>query len=112
VIDKIKRIPTKSRAWDPKSKYWSVSVPYIEHAILIVQTTFPELMVNDERPVVRPRRDEDYSVLHLHSTAPSYIVDAVYKAMAKHYHPDVNPKGADKMRKINSAYERIRKRLL
>lgn len=51
----------------------------------------------------------NWDVLYLKETAPIEVVKAAYKALAKLYHPDINPDNVDKMSKINVAYESILK---
>jgi curved DNA-binding protein CbpA len=46
-----------------------------------------------------------YEVLMLHPTATIEVINAVYRALAKQYHPDhAGPEGAGKMAQINDAY--------
>jgi len=52
-----------------------------------------------------------YEVLGLVDDAPREIVDAVYKAWAKIYHPDTGKEpDEEKMKMINRAYEEIKKK--
>jgi curved DNA-binding protein CbpA len=46
-----------------------------------------------------------YEVLMLHPTATIEVINAVYRALAKQYHPDhAGPEAAEKMAHINEAY--------
>jgi curved DNA-binding protein CbpA len=46
-----------------------------------------------------------YEVLMLHPTATIEVINAVYRALAKQYHPDhAGPEGAGRMAQINEAY--------
>jgi curved DNA-binding protein CbpA len=46
-----------------------------------------------------------YEVLMLHPTATTEVINAVYRALAKQYHPDhAGPEGAGTMARINEAY--------
>ncbi len=49
-----------------------------------------------------------HDVLFLRAGAPDAVIDAVYRALAKEYHPDVNPRGADTMVRINKAYQTLK----
>jgi hypothetical protein len=62
------------------------------------------------KPILKPIKSNDYySQLHLTHDAPSFIVDAVWKAIIKHQHPDV---GGDSeiFMKYKAAYESVRKK--
>lgn len=46
-----------------------------------------------------------YEVLMLHPTATIEVINAVYRALAKQYHPDhAGPEGSQTMARINEAY--------
>ncbi|MEX1344611.1 MAG: J domain-containing protein, partial [Candidatus Limnocylindrales bacterium] len=46
-----------------------------------------------------------YEVLMLHPTATTEVINAVYRTLAKRYHPDyAGPEGAQQMARINEAY--------
>jgi curved DNA-binding protein CbpA len=46
-----------------------------------------------------------YEVLMLHPTASIEVINAVYRALAKQYHPDhAGPEASEKMAQINEAY--------
>jgi curved DNA-binding protein CbpA len=46
-----------------------------------------------------------YEVLMLHPSATIEVVNAVYRALAKQFHPDhAGPSGAEKMAQLNEAY--------
>lgn len=50
---------------------------------------------------------DDYALLHLRSDAPVFIVEAVWRALAKLHHPD---RGGDEetFKRLNAAYQRIK----
>ena len=57
--------------------------------------------------------DDPYKTLYLVPNAPSYVVEAVYRALAKMWHPDVRPasekdKAIKRMVALNRAVEQIR----
>lgn len=55
-----------------------------------------------------PSATDPYATLFLRNNAPSAIVNAVYRALAKHYHPD-NGGNHEQMKNLNLAYEQIMK---
>jgi hypothetical protein len=63
----------------------------------------------DARPDARPIGgvDEAYRFFHLLPSAPDWVVDAVYRAAVREYHPD---RGGDhaEMIKVNAMIERLR----
>ena len=46
-----------------------------------------------------------YEILGVSRTASEKEVKSAYKKLARQYHPDVNPEGAEKFKEINEAYE-------
>jgi len=55
--------------------------------------------------------EDPYSILGVSPSAPLEEVTKAYRKLAKKYHPDLNPGDAaadQEMRRINSAYERIK----
>ena len=48
------------------------------------------------------------ATLHLTDGAPEFIVDAVWKAIAKRYHPDTYTGDADLFMKYKAAYDKIK----
>lgn len=67
------------------------------------------LAINKSRTAIKNEYNP-FAVMHLLPTAPSAIVDAVYKALAKIHHPDV---GGDEetFKSIVEAYDRIKHRV-
>ena len=53
--------------------------------------------------------NSNYEVLFLKESAPKFLVKAVYKALAKHYHPDGESPNSEEFVKIKDAYESIQK---
>jgi hypothetical protein len=46
-----------------------------------------------------------YAVLGLRISAEPEVIRGAYNAMARKYHPDVNPSGAPRMKEVNEAHE-------
>ena len=56
-------------------------------------------------PTTSPQA-EAFAVLHLLPTAPDYVIDAVFRAFAKRWHPDRGG-DSDTMRQIIAAHEQL-----
>ena len=52
--------------------------------------------------------DNPWSILHVAENAPEFIVDAVWKTLAKRYHPDTSTGNADLFMKYKAAYDTIK----
>lgn len=63
-------------------------------------------MVATELDARRERRINLYDVLQVSASACPEVVQAAYRALARAYHPDVNPspEAARQMRQLNAAY--------
>ena len=48
-----------------------------------------------------------YSILGLNDKATEEEIKKTYRQLAKEYHPDKNPDGADKFKEISEAYETL-----
>ena len=48
-----------------------------------------------------------YDVLGVSKDADAKTIESAYKKLAKKYHPDINPKEADKFKQINDAYQTL-----
>lgn len=107
-------IPYTHREWDPEDKTWTVWEPHCDVAVEITTDCYPSIVIRSSEMERHDQsiKDEDRSMLFVSADAPRVVIDAAYRALAKHLHPDVNgPTGADRMRAINSAYERLKKRV-
>ncbi|MDX2085322.1 MAG: DnaJ C-terminal domain-containing protein [Candidatus Melainabacteria bacterium] len=51
------------------------------------------------------RYKDYYKILGVSRTASEKEIKAAYRKLARKYHPDVNPAGADQFKEINEAYE-------
>ena len=59
-----------------------------------------------------PKSDGDYASLFLLDSAPEFLIKAVYRALAKNYHPDGDSPDEERFRKVKDAYEHIVKSLI
>jgi curved DNA-binding protein CbpA len=54
------------------------------------------------------REDDAYRILQIDPRAESFVLEAAYRALARHYHPDGRTPDAERMAKINRAYAQVR----
>ncbi len=120
------QIDSHYREWSPSTKTWifdpSLGAPT---ALRLVRFYYPDIEIIDSRNTYqtpppnfqnKPATDPDCAVLYILPNAPRFVVDAVFKAFAREYHPDRLPasereQGHERMVQINSAYERLRDRI-
>lgn len=57
-----------------------------------------------QAPAIPPEVDHAFQVLHLRTTAPPWVVQAVYRVLAKRAHPDAGG-SHEAMKAVNLAYE-------
>jgi DnaJ-class molecular chaperone len=93
-LDKLSRMVTGKSAYEVGSKIMEILGPS--------QIQMP---IIERNPV-----SEAYYTLGIHEGASDLVVKAVYRELAREYHPDTgkHPDGT-RMREINSAYELITK---
>jgi DnaJ-class molecular chaperone len=56
------------------------------------------------------RPDGAYSLLHLLPSAPAELVEKAYKVLARIYHPDLEGGDEEKMKELNQAYDKLKRR--
>ncbi len=66
----------------------------------------------DEEPpayILSPRMEEDLAELGFDRKKPPALADCKvrYRELLKRYHPDINPEGGEKTRRLNAAYGRL-----
>lgn len=86
-------VPQLYRVYAPEKLGWWVHTKYIANV----------RKLEDSTQVTDP-----WSVLYLRKGAPMYIVDAVWKALAKRLHPDAGG-DAEAFRMVKEAYDTVRK---
>ena len=129
VISAIKaQIDPRDREWSPSTKTWIFTAPLGSTvALQLLRSYFHNVEVTDSRDTYQspppppffeaePNVDPDCARLYIMPTAPRFVVDAVFKAFAREYHPDRLPagekqQGHERMVVINAAYERVRERV-
>jgi DnaJ domain len=51
---------------------------------------------------------DPYRELGISPQAEPEVIEGAYRALARKYHPDVNPQGAERMKRINAAHDLLR----
>ncbi len=112
-------IPAHYREWNPELKVWIVASPWAPTAIGLLRSFFPDATTDRSRQApppdptpIRPS-DDAYRVLYLQNNAPDFIVEAVYRAIAREEHPDRKPvaereRAHERMIAVNRAIEVLR----
>lgn len=106
-------IPPSQRAWVPDGRYWMVRTS-LRRTILVLCHQYFGVVTEEEAttppPPPGPGQHPDYGLLFLLPTAPLFVVEAVYRAIARAWHPDVcrEPDATERMQRVNAAVDRIR----
>lgn len=111
-------IPAAFRLYDRDDGHsWTVYEEYAAVALKLLARHFPEAEIlsgktNRSHTRARARQDsgDPYATLYLLPTAPAHVVDASFRALAKHLHPDHGGTDAQ-MRAITEARDAINRRL-
>lgn len=124
LVAELKRlVPMRQRRYNPETREWFVSSAYQAQALGIFYECFPDaetVLAAGAPPPPPPTpplaEDHHFATLHLRPTAPREVVDAVYRVLAKHLHPDMLPapqrdQAHRQMVSINIAYEALRAHL-
>lgn len=108
-------IPPKDRKYDEGK--WVVLLTHLPAVVAIGEkysfvdySALPyemQLGLAQSKRIPIEKESNPFTVMHLLPTAPSAIVDAVYRALVKLHHPDVGG-NEDTMRGIIDAYNRIK----
>lgn len=115
VVEALKqRIPSTCRSYDPARKIWLVGVELADVAIEILDAAFDCVDVaqgsaRGSEPTPIRKHDSEYSEMHLLPTAPGFVIEAVYRALAKASHPDLGGSTVD-MQRLNAAYEALQRK--
>jgi len=99
-------VPMRSRKWDPDGRRWLLrSVGNAEDVADLAR--MHGLTVHHDGHADERGDPDPWAVLWLRPGAPDYVIDAAYRAIAKHLHPDA---GGDHlgMVRINAAVEQLR----
>lgn len=119
-IDSLKiNVPASGRKWDPMSKQWMFKQSYFElvkHLLTRYSLTFTidtgntDHARNDGTTGHRQLTDKERAAaeLFLLPDAPECVINAVYRALSKQYHPDAGG-NIEQMQRLNSAVEVLRK---
>jgi hypothetical protein len=118
LIDTLKaEIPAWYRGYDPATKTWSVEAAYVDEALDILLTFFPNAVIvdlNRQAPPPPPPpsppppspRASALAVLYLLPGAPPELIAGAYRVLAKLCHPDRGGSN-EAMKALNDAYARL-----
>jgi hypothetical protein len=114
-------LPAPQRWWEPERRMWAIASGRYKQLVALIEEEYGaasyqlffsaahvdrllETLTGQSPPA---KQAEWYKTLFLQPGAPPALVDAVYRQLAKLYHPDV---GGDlrTMQAINEAYARIK----
>lgn len=103
------KIPAKFRVyaeqWHVHADYLGVISKLFDRAgISIDSSAVPAYILQSDQALVQG----PYETLFLRQGAPQIVVDAVWKALAKHYHPDVSTGNNELFLKYKKAYDMIK----
>ena len=115
-------IPAPHRWWAPERRMWAIASGWYTPLVALIEAHYGAhsyqlffsaaqvdrvLATLTGRPPPPVSPDAWYQTLFLQPGAPPPVIDAVYRQLAKLYHPDV---GGDlrTMQAINDAYARIK----
>ena len=105
------RIPQRRRKWNPATKQWLVTSEMLDTLIATVQHFGLSYDFDDDQKQAHRQmpmsRTAAAATLYLLPSAPPYVVDAVYRAIAKQHHPDRGG-STEQMQMINAAVELLR----
>ena len=115
IADLKESIPARRRKWDASSRRWFLRDCEADTVLSILRAYEADFDIEDERRTSGHRghqapaltRVDAAATLYLLSTAPDYVVQAVFRAMAKHAHPDAGGDN-EQMRRLNLAMEVLR----
>ena len=104
-------IPKDYRYWDKDERVWVVNYSFEDELLALCSTYYNNVVKYGERRYATTAITSSpaYGTLFLLPSAPKEVVLAVYRVLAKLYHPDVNKKSDanEVMKKINIAFDEI-----
>ena len=122
------QVEPKSRVWSKATSCWVITPNVIGNITAIGSPHFDEVkyfslpptIQNEVKKYLLGRRvtpEEDkvtpkgspYAKLFLIEDSPMFLVKAAYKALARHYHPDMKTGDNERFLEITSAYKSLKK---
>lgn len=97
-------IPQKKRLWDANDKAWFVVKDQLDKLTHILDQYYDEVIL-----LGFPQQSiatDAWGKLYLTQGAPIEVIQAVYRVLAKKYHPDLGG-DVEKMKQINAAYKEL-----
>ena len=105
VIEDIRvRIPKGKKAWQPEKGIWEFSIECIDDIVDILNRAFPDLINLTDILNPPPIQQNGVAKDTLLSLLDKEDINAIYRLLAKKYHPDLGGDG-EKMSKINELFK-------
>ena len=102
------KIPSSHRQWNPTEKHWLVNDTYLEELIELLKKHYQDI----ETDLLQPREGVNggsYATLFLLPSSPDELVKSAYKLLSFKFHPDMQGGSDEEMKKLNIAFDNIRK---
>ncbi len=97
------QIPRDSRRWNPETKNWEVEMEYVDQLLSILRVCYDEVLEPNVSPIVAPSSSDLFPFLTKDD------IKAIYRLLAKRYHPDSTKTDGSMMVKINDWFKRFNK---
>lgn len=97
-------IPQKKRIWDANDKAWFVVKDQLDKLTHILDQYYDEVILLNFPAQVTAT--DAWGKLFLINGAPIEVIQAVYRVLAKKYHPD-HGGDVEKMKTVNTAYKEL-----
>ena len=100
------------RTWVPTEMCWVIVSEALTELLPIIHDEFDTVDSRNLPEDIGSRKVSKTSlgVLHLTEDAPEFLIKAVYKRLAKQYHPDGDEPNEEHFKKVSEAYKSIKKK--
>src|SRR3990172_1821467 len=99
----LKQFPAAKRRWMPEMKVWEVEYELLDELVALARQYFPDVIVveREQRKTIESNGKAS-SWDSLLTLLTKDDLTALYKVLAKRYHPDLNKNSGDAMSRINN----------